>query len=159
MANINPCDETLDLLRHGIQTKGHHVSNNVPSELRVFADPKLLRSVCINLINNAVKFTPGGGYIQLDSRVEEDRVYICVTDNGIGIPEEQLCGLFSIDTSFKREGTEREKGTGLGLIMVKEFMNLMGGDISVSSQPGKGSVFCFILPSIKTEIQSVRTDV
>ena len=76
-----------------------------------------------------------------------DEVLICVEDNGIGIPANQLDQLFKLDSDFRRQGTSGEQGTGLGLILVKEFVNVCGGKINVESEQGKGSRFCLTLPA------------
>jgi len=106
----------------------------------------LLRSVLINFINNAIKFTPRGGKIVVKASPEDSRIKVCVTDNGIGIPENKLENIFELTNDYRQPGTEQEKGTGLGLITAKEFIILMGGKLEVKSKEGKGSSFCFTLP-------------
>jgi signal transduction histidine kinase len=110
------------------------------------ADIQILRSLFQNLINNSIKFTPTGGAITVTSETQGAKLQVCVSDTGIGIPEKEIPNLFRIDTSFKRSGTEKEAGTGLGLILCKEYIEILNGTISVTSTEGEGSKFCMILP-------------
>ncbi len=120
---------------------------HVDSGLQVWVDPNILTNILINLVNNAIKFTPDDGAIRVSGRNLADEVLICVEDNGIGIPANQLDQLFKLDSDFRRQGTSGEQGTGLGLILVKEFVNVCGGKINVESEQGKGSRFCLTLPA------------
>ncbi len=139
-------EEALIMLDFSVKNKKHAVENQIPDELMALADPQLLTSVFINLINNAIKFTPVGGKISLFGRTQGNQLMVCVADNGIGIPQSSVNQLFDLGESFTRSGTEKELGTGLGLIIVKEFVTIMGGDVHVKSEEGKGSEFCFSLP-------------
>ena len=102
-----------------------------------------INTVVRNLISNAIKFTPEGGAIQVGVRNTNQRISISVKDNGVGIPPEAMSKLFRIDRKHSTKGTASEKGTGLGLILCKDFVEKNGGKISVQSEPGKGSVFSF----------------
>jgi len=102
--------------------------------------------VFINLINNAIKFTPRKGTIIITSVETNGLIQISVSDNGIGIPKDKISGIFSINSDFKQVGTENEIGTGLGLKMFKEFVETMGGTISVESEINIGTTFTFTLP-------------
>jgi signal transduction histidine kinase len=93
-----------------------------------------------------VKFTPHGGKVVLDGKVDGESVEISVRDNGIGIDADHLARLFVPFTAAQRSGTAMEKGSGLGLWICKTFTELQGGIIGVESQPGKGSVFRLRLP-------------
>lgn len=139
-------EEALSMLDLNIKNKKHVVANHIPEQLMAYTDPQLLNSVFINLINNAIKFTPAGGNITLSGRTSGNQLMVCIGDNGIGIPQAHINQLFDLGQSYKRSGTEKEMGTGLGLIIVKEFINIMGGDIHIKSEEGKGSEFCFSLP-------------
>lgn len=140
-------DHVFEVLESRADKKSHHLHNEVEPGTKVFADLNLLNSVLINLVNNAIKFTNKFGQIHVAAIREGERIAICVTDNGIGIPEDQIDKIFQIDAGFKRPGTDEETGTGLGLILVKEFVELMHGEINVKSVPKQGSTFCFSLPS------------
>lgn len=115
-------------------------------EIFVFADPNMLQTVLRNLITNAIKFTNQGGLISITTKVLSDGSEITVADNGVGMDQKTLESLFRIDTILTT-GTANEKGTGLGLILCKEFIEKHGGRIRVESEPGKGSKFIFNLPS------------
>jgi PAS domain S-box-containing protein len=121
----------------------------VPAEIRVQCDENMISTVLRNLISNAVKFTFQKGRILVRAIVDKKQVIISVTDNGIGIPEPELAKIFLIEEVFKREGTAQEKGTGLGLILCREFVERHGGEIWVESIEGQGTSFFFSLPLSK----------
>ena len=111
----------------------------------------MLSTIMRNLILNAIKFTPQGGEITINARKisegnNQEFIEIAVKDNGVGISPERQSKLFIITENITTEGTENEKGTGLGLILCKEFVEKHGGKIWVKSEIGKGSVFYFTLP-------------
>lgn len=112
----------------------------------VFGDRKMINTVVRNLIANALKFTQAGGKITLFHKTEKDIIVVSVADTGVGIREENLSRLFSLTDSYSTPGTENEQGTGLGLILCKEFIAKNGGEIWVESEYGKGSKFSFSLP-------------
>ena len=116
-------------------------------EIFVFADPNMLQAVLRNLITNAIKFTNQGGLISITAEILPDSAKITVADNGVGMDIKTQKSLFHIDTTLTTTGTANEKGTGLGLIICKEFIEKHGGRIRVESEPGKGSKFIFNLPS------------
>ncbi len=126
--------------------------NTVSENSEVYADRNMVMSVLSNLISNAVKFTPQQGTITLRAVSEKKRIKISVEDNGIGIAPENIGKLFRIDENYTRKGTEKEAGSGLGLILCKEFVEKNMGTIGVESQANKGSVFTFTLPKNPTEI-------
>jgi signal transduction histidine kinase len=106
----------------------------------------MVETILRNLVTNAIKFTPKGGRIDVTAIEKDGFLYISVKDSGVGMTKEALGNLFRIETSFTTRGTENEKGTGLGLILCKEFAEKQGGQIGVESEPGKGSTFWFTLP-------------
>jgi two-component system sensor histidine kinase/response regulator len=119
----------------------------VPSLYAVF-DKEMISSVLRNLISNSIKFTNAGGSIEIKAEMILNDLTISVSDNGTGMNRSELDKLFRIDEGFSREGTQNEKGTGLGLILCKEFINKHGGRIWAESNPGAGSRFCFTIPVI-----------
>jgi PAS domain S-box-containing protein len=129
-----------------INKKGIHLKSKIPDSAHVASDTNMLAIALRNLIANAIKFTPKDGTITLSAKEDKDFVEITVADTGVGIPPENMAKLFRLDTSFSTEGTNREKGTGLGLILCKEFIEKNGGKIWVESEPGEGSRFIFTLP-------------
>jgi signal transduction histidine kinase len=130
------------------ESKGIDVELNETTALNaeVRLDVAKTEQVLNNLLANAVKFTPHGGKVVLDGKVDGESVEISVRDNGIGIDADHLARLFVPFTAAQRSGTAMEKGSGLGLWICKTFTELQGGIIGVESQPGKGSVFRLRLP-------------
>jgi signal transduction histidine kinase len=120
------------------------------SDLKVFADPLMIETVLRNLINNAIKFTSDEGSVEIEAKKDGGNVVVSITDNGIGISEEDVANLFRIDSKVKRKGTNNEDGTGLGLILCKEFVEKNNGTIWVESEAGKGSSFKFTIPALKS---------
>lgn len=127
-----------------------NIRTNLHDEkLKVFADLEMIKIVLRNLLSNAVKFTNPGGEVILGSQtLEYSKILFYVADNGIGISEENQNKLFRLDQNFSTNGTNNENGTGLGLILCKEFIERNGGTISVESKKGKGSKFSFTLDTI-----------
>ncbi|NQV60544.1 MAG: PAS-domain containing protein [Alphaproteobacteria bacterium] len=115
--------------------------------LTALADPRMVETVLRNLIGNAIKFTERDGTVHLEASRKEGEIVISVCDSGVGISPERLGKLFQFETDASTAGTDGEKGTGLGLQLCKELVELQGGAISVESTPGQGSRFCFTLPS------------
>lgn len=138
----------LSVLRPLADQKQISIELDFDEELTIFADPQMIETVLRNLINNAIKFTPEHGKITISARLANEQVEIRITDTGIGIAEKEAQTLFKIDSTIKRKGTNNEDGSGLGLILCKEFVHKHNGSISVESTPGKGSSFYFILPQI-----------
>jgi signal transduction histidine kinase len=106
----------------------------------------MLNTILRNLISNAIKFTYSGGKISIDSVATDNFVKVSVADTGTGMTEDSMEKIFRIDTKYTTPGTNEEKGTGLGLILCKELVEKQGGEISVSSELDKGTIFTFTLP-------------
>lgn len=129
------------------QIKKISISISQVPDVTLFADLNMLRTVLRNLLSNAVKFSFPGGIVELMAFVENRQVKISVTDHGTGIPEETLSTLFSLtEQPNTTKGTANEKGTGLGLILCKEFAERNSGSISVETTEGIGSIFTLFLP-------------
>ena len=118
----------------------------LPNDITVFADPAMISTVMRNLISNAIKFTRPDGKISISVKKKPTELTISVADNGVGIPASAIDKLFRIDENYSTAGTNNEKGTGLGLILCKEFIEKHSGKIWVESEVGKGSIFHFTLP-------------
>ena len=131
--------------------KGISISNLVPEGFIAFVDRNMITAVVRNLISNAIKFTNPGGEIQISIKDNGDDYELIVTDSGIGMDSEKLSKLFKIGENVSTLGTAREKGSGLGLILVKEFVEKNGGSIRVESEVGKGTRFYVKLPKKKKE--------
>lgn len=127
--------------------------NTVDDSSIVYSDMNTLKTVLRNLISNAIKFTPNGGKITVSSESFDDHVLINIEDNGVGIPEDVIAKLFDEKFQITSPGTNMESGSGLGLLLCKNFITVNNGTISVESHLGKGSVFKLSLPAKKTEIQ------
>lgn len=139
-------NDTLNLVGEQARKKNISLVNQIHEKLIVHADVNMLKAVFRNLLTNAIKFTVSGGSVYITAEETEDEVRVSVTDTGIGISEENIKKLFDIGTSYTMRGTEKEKGTGLGLVICKEFIEKHGGRIRVESEEGKGSTFLFSLP-------------
>jgi signal transduction histidine kinase len=120
--------------------------SNDQGEVYAYGDRDMINSVIRNLVTNAVKFTERDKKVEIQLNPKDKEVEVSIMDEGIGISSEQLEKLFRIDEKFKSTGTAGEKGTGLGLIICREFVEKNGGEIHVRSSPGKGSVFSFTIP-------------
>ena len=145
--NLEPiATEIVNLVRTSAGNKNILLESEIPSDVQVYADKNMVNTVIRNLLLNSVKFTCSGGKILLSARNTGTIAEISVTDNGIGIGPEHLQKLFSIDSNVVSYGTEGEQGTGLGLILCKEFIEKNAGAIRVESVVGKGSTFTVTLP-------------
>ena len=122
------------------------INNFKVEEFQVILDANLINTVIRNLLSNAIKFTHLGGEIVLSYYVEDYMIIVSVKDNGVGLSKEAKEKIFYNNTEFISEGTNNEKGTGLGLLICQDFINLHKGEIWVNSEIGKGSEFCFSLP-------------
>ncbi|MFC2102330.1 sensor histidine kinase [Bacteroidota bacterium] len=132
----------------GASNKNIRLRLTKSEEQVVFADTYSIDAVIRNLINNALKFTKQGGEITIAYHPKGEKAICSVSDTGIGMPPVMVEQLFRIDTQVKRSGTANESGTGLGLILCKEFVEMNGGEIWVESEEGKGSTFSFSLPLV-----------
>ena len=139
--------EVKTLLSENLSLKQIELKNEIIPEQNVYADFKMLNSIMRNLVGNAIKFTDKGGVIRISSKRLDDKfLEIQVEDNGRGIPEKDIDKLFKLDSHHTTKGTDNEKGSGLGLILCKEFVEKNGGKIWAKSEIGKGTQFCFTLP-------------
>ena len=128
--------------------KDIEIHNDVVDNFYLIADKNLLKTVLRNLINNAVKFTPRNGFIVISANKSEDAIEITVKDSGIGMTKYEVENLFKIDKVLSKPGTEKESGSGLGLILCKEFIEKHGGKIVVKSKVDMGSEFKVFIPKI-----------
>jgi signal transduction histidine kinase len=136
-------DEKISLFQSAARTKSIAIHNDVEEGVTVFADKNHIGLILRNLIGNAVKFNPKGGHIRVEYKMFGNTTEVSVSDSGVGISKEDLHKLFNAEVHFTKLGTRREKGMGIGLLITKEFVEINGGSISVSSEVGKGSTFTF----------------
>jgi signal transduction histidine kinase len=139
-------DENIELLGAVVQDKQIKLVNAIPASALAFADSNTVNLVIRNLMTNAIKFTNDGGEVKIKAEEKTSEWLISVRDNGIGIKPEVLSILFDKTAPYTTRGTANEKGTGLGLILCKEFVEKNGGKIWVESHEGDGSTFWFTLP-------------
>ncbi|HEX9252102.1 MAG TPA: ATP-binding protein, partial [Ignavibacteriaceae bacterium] len=146
--------DSVNALSGSAIQKGIEVLSNVNQSLALFVDKSLITQVFNNLISNAIKFTHRGGFVNISSEsVANSRfVKFRIKDTGVGIKNDDLPKLFSVDAKFTSEGTAGERGSGLGLSLVKEIIEKHGGTISVESEYGKGTEFVFTLPIASSNI-------
>lgn len=148
--SLNLCETTEDvfrLLKNNAESKEINFENTISSDTFVYADENILKTVLRNLISNAIKFTEPGGDVTVSASNGNGIIKMSVADSGVGMDEDELKELFDIGTSNNKVGTQGEKGSGLGLILSKEFIEKNGGEITVNSSKGKGSTFSFTLPA------------
>jgi PAS domain S-box-containing protein len=129
--------------------KSIEITIETRGNLQIFADRSLLSTVLRNLISNSIKFTGQGGKIMISAAGEKDKLILTVEDNGMGMSRESIDHLFSLESGTSTPGTRNETGTGLGMIICREFVLRHDGEISVESEPGKGSRFIISLPRKK----------
>ncbi len=140
-------DMTCFVLKNQAIIKNISLNCKIPENYSLVVDPNLITTVIRNLMSNAIKFTPNEGTVTVGIKEETDEyATLFVSDTGVGIPQENIENLFHIDTQVVTLGTNQEKGTGLGLILCKEFINFHNGDIWVESQLGKGTTFYIKIP-------------
>jgi PAS domain S-box-containing protein len=140
--------QNIDSLNKRTSKKGITILNQIPDNLLVYADEKMVNSVLRNLLSNAVKFTGMGGKITGKTReTEKDMVEISIIDSGVGISGNTIGKLFILGEKVGSLGTDNEPSSGLGLLICKEFVEKHGGKIWVESQVNVGSTFYFTLPS------------
>ena len=160
-ANVTPVQTDLSILINDSITslKDIAISKNVKiitavqNETLVYADEEMVKTVIRNLLTNAIKFSHPDGYVKITAEDTKENIKFSVVDKGTGIKKELLDNLFRIDKSTTRKGTLGEKGTGLGLILCKEFTEKNNGVLTISSVENEGSTFSVILPKEKTQKQ------
>ncbi len=145
--DLVPCINKTILLYVDIAgQKSITIKNILPPKAFVFADNAMISTILRNLISNAIKFTMPGGNIIVSAIEKQNEIIFSVSDNGVGISKSSIKKLFLIDQSYSTTGTNKETGTGLGLILCKEFAEKHNGKIWVESEQKKGSTFYFTLP-------------
>jgi len=147
--------DILETLNPNANAKNITINYSAPDEINIFADIDMLKTVLRNLVSNAIKFTNDGGVINTNAEENTENVTISVSDNGIGIAPDELKKLFDITEVLTTKGTAGETGTGLGLLLCKEFVEKHGGKIWVESEAGKGSKFIFTIPC-STELKEIN---
>jgi len=143
---------SLFLLGQNAERKSIKLVNEVPENTLVLADRRMIHSVIQNLVTNAIKFTYEKGVVNITAKSLENVVIVNVVDHGVGIPIEFRDKIFNLEVQTTSRGTNDEKGTGLGLIICKELVEINGGQISFNSKENSGTTFTFTLPRAKVQI-------
>lgn len=146
--------ESMALLSETAKLKGVHLHNRVDRRIEVQADKDMLHFILRNLFSNAIKFSYERGTVEVRAEVIESQISICVLDKGIGMREEEANKLFANEQNFSTPGTAHEKGTGLGLLLCKEFVRLHQGNIRVESKQMVGTSIIFTLPKATNKLLS-----
>lgn len=139
--------DVLDLLEDSAHQKSITLTNQIPADTFIYADKPMINLVLRNLVTNGIKFTQPGGKVDIKSEKNESKISISVTDNGVGISKENIKDLFNVDKRHSSKGTYNETGTGLGLLLCKDFVEVHGGKIWVESELDRGSKFIFTIPN------------
>ena len=147
-------EERMKLVNQSADDKSIEINTKTPEDICITADKQMLSTIIRNLLSNAIKFTYEGGKITIRARLILDKhntkfVEISISDNGVGIPIDVQPKLFDTGQEVSTKGTNNEKGTGLGLVLCKEFVEKHGGEIWVESEIDRGSQFIFTLPTVK----------
>ncbi len=148
--------EIFLLFKEKALKKNISLINKIGGDSFAYADFNMIKTVLRNLISNAIKFCKESGEISIEESYENDKIRISVCDNGIGIKNDDMAKLFRIDGRFTQEGTAGEKGTGLGLILSKEFVEKNSGIIWMESEFNKGTKIHFQLPVKPPEKPGLR---
>jgi PAS domain S-box-containing protein len=147
-------DDNIEFLSNTAKQKGISLKNCINNDYIVLAEEDMLNSIFRNLITNSIKFTDRGGKVEIYAEPDQDHLNISVSDNGIGMDKKTMEILFDIVSKKSKPGTNEEEGTGLGLILTKEFVEKNGGEIFVESEPAKGTTFTFTLPFSEKNISA-----
>jgi len=141
-------EESLELLKPNAYQKEIKLENKTPADIFVNADSLMLRSIVQNLVTNAIKYTPQGGKVSINARPELNMICVFIEDSGVGMTDEMKQRLFTKVSNLSQSGTNNELGSGLGLLLVNDFVAQHGGTIDVESAIGKGTTFKFTIPAL-----------
>jgi len=145
-------DEVLKMLEPAAKSKSVKLISDIKKHCFVYSDHDMVNTVLHNLISNSIKFTGEGGQITIETNLDDEFVCVSIKDSGIGIPADLVPKLFSIVGNVSRRGTNDEAGTGLGLVICKEFVEKMGGKIWLESEEGVGTTFYFTLKNAQLKL-------
>jgi signal transduction histidine kinase len=144
--------DVLDLYQIVAEEKQITLHAQVPEGLFLEADRIRLQQVLANLVDNAIKYTPAGGKVEISASSNANRAWLAVKDTGMGIPAEELPRIW--ERLYRGDKSRSQKGLGLGLCLVKAVVQAHGGQVEVSSHPGEGSVFTAILPRSRPPLEA-----
>lgn len=141
--------DSIQLLKMNADKKSINLHSEIKDRTLVLSDLNMTSTIIRNLLSNAIKFTPDGGEVKIYAKSVGNFQEVTIEDNGVGIPDNVIDKLFRVDVHISTKGTSKEDGTGLGLVLCKEFVEKNGGKIRVESQLDKGSKFIFTMPKSK----------
>lgn len=144
---VSAVNQSFELLKANITQKNIILDNKVPSDIYVSADPLMLRSILQNLVTNSIKYSFQGGLVVVNAQRIDKLTEVCIVDSGMGMDENTRENLFTRSNSASVSGTNNELGSGLGLILVKDFVSLHGGTLRVESEIKKGTCIYFTVPA------------
>jgi len=142
-------ENNIELLTPIAANKKIMLTATIDPDIHVWADKQQIDIIIRNLILNAIKFTNEKGLVVVNAKEMDEIVCITISDNGVGMTVDQLANLFQFKTHFTTPGTQKEKGTGLGLLLCKEYALLNNGDISLQTEPGEGTIVSLTLPKLR----------
>ncbi len=142
-------NETILLLENSARKKSLKISIREPVDYRFLADKNMLKTVLRNIVSNAIKYTYPNENILIYAEENKAEIMVSIEDNGVGIEENRITRIFELGDNNSTYGTDNETGTGLGLILCKEFIDKHGGKIWAESKKGKGTIFRFVIPKNK----------
>ena len=140
------CEEISSYMQSVAISKNIKIKTEVNQDINLTADKEMITTIIRNLISNGLKFTKSGGEITVSAKKEKGKTIITVADTGIGIPKNIISTLFKMTDVLSTDGTANEKGTGIGLLICKEFVDKHGGNIWVESELNVGTKFSFSIP-------------
>ncbi len=139
-------EEACTLMEEVAQRKNITIENTTLSPIKVLADPNQIQLILRNLIHNAIKFSQTNGKVLVSASADETHCHVRIKDFGIGMTSHETDTILGSQEYFTKAGTEQEKGTGLGLLLCKEFIKRNKGGFTIESNPGHGTEICFSLP-------------
>lgn len=144
-------NDTIDLLKSQAEQKNIKIFSSVRFDTLIYADENIIKTVLRNLISNAIKFSYPGNKVKIFSEETNGAIKISVQDFGIGLTEEEKENIFKFDSKYKKTGTQNERGTGIGLMLCKEFIEINSGSLVFESTTDYGSTFSIIVPKGKSD--------
>jgi len=138
-------DQCLSMAQGVSKSKDIVIHLDIPKDMTVLVDQPMVNAMVRNILFNAIKFTPRGGTIVIKAQQRNQEITVSIKDNGIGMSEQVRSSVFTMEASKRQRGTEGEQGTGLGLVLCKQFIELHGGRIWLDSAPGEGTTVYFTL--------------
>lgn len=145
-------EHSYSIMESSIKNKQIELLNLIPEDIQTRADQNMINTIMQNLVNNAYKFTNPGGKIIISTETKEQKIYVSVEDSGVGMTSEKIKTIFSEEKNRSASGTLGEKGTGLGMLLIRELLDFSGQQIFVASEPGKGTKITFTLDLYEKEM-------